>query len=281
MGKAKNNKFDDEEDFDEEYEEYEEYDSDRDEKSPGNKYLYEKAYAILYDYEYIFFPVKALIDPYKPSKKSYLANMPNFFGGNVEITEIKNHQIALEREIKEESQLQIIIPNSPKIPFSEIHYAKLSDSVEYFFYFYRYKPEISFSEGQNGISIFHLSSNLRKGNEKYNEQQAIVRININHLLHLKAHESSSASPPSSPSSSETVTKAPPTRTLPHPPHASPPSAAPPSAPFISEQAKDITARLVFDLGKIFTQVKEGICDWNNSQTKIAFEIFIQSLLKHE
>ncbi len=70
-----------------------------------------KVYCILKDEDYIYFPIAAQYSPYflHDGKKveSYLAGMPNFFGGNREGTE--SIEAALAREIEEESQGKIVL----------------------------------------------------------------------------------------------------------------------------------------------------------------------------
>ena len=76
---------------------------------PGAKPPKRKVYCILEDEEYIYFPVAAQNSPYflhdGKEVESYLAGMPNFFGGNMEGEE--SIEKALAREIKEESQGKI------------------------------------------------------------------------------------------------------------------------------------------------------------------------------
>ncbi len=70
-----------------------------------------KVYCILKDEEYIYFPIAAQYSPYflhdGKNVESYLAGMPNFFGGNREGTE--SIEAALAREIEEESQGKIVL----------------------------------------------------------------------------------------------------------------------------------------------------------------------------
>lgn len=68
-----------------------------------------KVYCIIEKDGYIYFPIAAQYSPYflhdGTEKESYLAGMPNFFGGNMEGRE--TIEAALMREIQEESQGKI------------------------------------------------------------------------------------------------------------------------------------------------------------------------------
>ena len=70
-----------------------------------------KVYCILEKDGYIYFPIAAQDSPYflhdGDKRESYLAGMPNFFGGNMEGEE--SIEKALAREIKEESQGRIVL----------------------------------------------------------------------------------------------------------------------------------------------------------------------------
>ncbi len=79
---------------------------------PGAKqsrYPKRKVYCIIERDEYIYFPISAQYSPYflhdDQYMESYLAGMPNFFGGNMEGRETIEE--ALMREIREESQGKI------------------------------------------------------------------------------------------------------------------------------------------------------------------------------
>lgn len=66
-----------------------------------------KVYAIFYDEEAMYFPVKALLNPHNGTL-AYCADMPVFFGGSYTYPEgedYTSYQLeALKREVKEESQ---------------------------------------------------------------------------------------------------------------------------------------------------------------------------------
>lgn len=76
-----------------------------------------KVYCILEKDGNIYFPIAAQYSPYflhdGDKVESYLAGMPNFFGGNMEGAE--SIEAALVREIKEESQGRIILNISEKL----------------------------------------------------------------------------------------------------------------------------------------------------------------------
>lgn len=108
-------------------------------EKPGAKPPKIKVYCILEKDGYIYFPVAAQYSPYSlydgDKAESYLAGMPNFFGGNME--ERESIEEALAREIKEESQERIIlnIPNKLETPI----FAALLGQDTYKFYVL--KPE--------------------------------------------------------------------------------------------------------------------------------------------
>lgn len=70
-----------------------------------------KVYCIIKDEKYLYIPIKAKLDPHKPTQDpheptlAYLAEYPNFFGGNPKDDETDTQ--ALIREVEEESQRNI------------------------------------------------------------------------------------------------------------------------------------------------------------------------------
>ena len=64
-----------------------------------------KNYCIIQRNGYYYIPVKAKFDPYGKGKLSYLACLPNFFGGTME--NMESPEAGLIREVAEESQEKI------------------------------------------------------------------------------------------------------------------------------------------------------------------------------
>lgn len=71
----------------------------------------QKAYCLFEKEGYIYFPVAAQLAPYVKEDgtraETYLAGMPNFFGGNINIKKKETVECALAREMEEESQGKI------------------------------------------------------------------------------------------------------------------------------------------------------------------------------
>lgn len=67
-----------------------------------------KVYAIFYDEEAMYFPVKAMLDPHNKGTLAYCADMPVFFGGSYTYPErgdyVPQQLEALKKEVREESQ---------------------------------------------------------------------------------------------------------------------------------------------------------------------------------
>lgn len=100
----------------------------------------QKAYCLFEKEEYIYFPVAAQLAPYEGENKkraeTYLAGMPNFFGGN--IMENETVEFALAREMEEESQgniqVEILRERLGKPVFAEPAGGARKDQDSYKFY---------------------------------------------------------------------------------------------------------------------------------------------------
>lgn len=100
----------------------------------------QKAYCLFEKEEYIYFPVAAQLAPYEGENKkraeTYLAGMPNFFGGN--IMENETVECALAREMEEESQgniqVEILRERLGKPVFAEPAGGARKDQDSYKFY---------------------------------------------------------------------------------------------------------------------------------------------------
>lgn len=102
----------------------------------------QKAYCLFEKEGYIYFPVAAQLAPYEGENKkraeTYLAGMPNFFGGNINIKKKETVECALAREMEEESQgniqVEILRERLGKPVFAEPAGGARKDQDSYKFY---------------------------------------------------------------------------------------------------------------------------------------------------
>ena len=214
----------------------------------------ERVYVIMYDAQYVFFPVKA-----NPRWKNYFAGMPNFFGGGVNEKKGEDHVTALKREVDEESINCINISSYGPPAFQRIHSGENEKGIYTFYRLFYSVTNISFT----GKGVFGDFSFL--GMKKKVEQQAIVRMPITYLLSLGAHPSAPAS--AHPTATTTTTE------------------PPPSSSGSTSPLEDRAGVIVEEMRKIINDLygiqPNGIDEWNGSETKIAFEKFIGFLLNEQ
>lgn len=157
-----------------------------------------KVYCILKDNEYVYFPVAAHYSPYSlhfgKREESYLAGMPNFFGGNMEDTDGGNIVAALSREIEEESQgrikLEISVEALGETIFKEPEGPAQSGQDTYEFYILNLENRAAKKfiwESENIVSLHEFvaeDKNPKAYCAQY-EDSFLVRMPINQLRNLQ------------------------------------------------------------------------------------------------
>lgn len=153
----------------------------------GGKRSKQKVYCIFEKEGHIYFPIAAKWSPYylknNVEKESYLAGMPNFFGGNVEGRE--SVEQALAREIREESQGKIHV-EIPAGALGETIFMSRPKETDmdrntYAFYILRRENCIlrNFQwEGENvfGLCPFHKGGESAKEHPESFEDSCLVKM---------------------------------------------------------------------------------------------------------
>lgn len=132
-------------------------------RGAGPKRPKHKVYCVLAKEGFVYFPIAAVRAPYmiKGSRpESYLAGMPNFFGGNKNVDERGREEddcTALAREIAEESQgnIQVEIPGEALV---ELLRRDQEDGNTYRFYLVRTENCIIKNFALGEATVFPLNS---------------------------------------------------------------------------------------------------------------------------